>query len=149
MVFGAPCSGKTTFCKKFSERFGTPFYDLTELKEQHRFTRKNILLVLNMLAQTGKNILVEGELDSEAKRAEIRRIFVKAGYNPSLVWIQTDMNTIKARLKMRLRSAAKAKDLYETKVEKMEAPAEFEKAIILSGKHTFQTQMNHVLSQLN
>ena len=31
LVFGAPCSGKTTFCEKFSRRFKAPYYNLQQL----------------------------------------------------------------------------------------------------------------------
>ena len=30
LVFGAPASGKTTFCEKFSQQFRAPYYDLTK-----------------------------------------------------------------------------------------------------------------------
>ena len=43
----------------------------------------------------------------------------------------------------------KAKEEYETKIRAMEAPAELEKPIILSGKHVFETQLQHVLSGLD
>ena len=29
LVFGAPCSGKTTFSKQFAAQFNATFYDLT------------------------------------------------------------------------------------------------------------------------
>ena len=61
----------------------------------------------------------------------------------------TDINTIKARLKLKFRSVSRAKEEYESRIRMMEAPDESEKPIILSGKHTFETQLSHVLSQLS
>ena len=46
LVFGAPCSGKTTFGKNFSKKFGLAYFDLDEIKEQYRLTYKNILLIV-------------------------------------------------------------------------------------------------------
>ena len=148
LVFGAPASGKTTFCEKFSQKFRAPYYNLTDLADECDFSRANLMLILQLLTQTGANLIIEGGLDTEKERDEIRKLFLKSGYNPSLIWIQTDTNTIKARLKQRTKSVSQAKALYDQAIASMEAPAEVENAIILSGKHTFMTQLNQVLSQL-
>lgn len=149
LVFGAPCSGKTTFCEKFSRRFRAPYYNLQSLREEADFTEKQIHVVLEAIAKTGQNIVIEGGLDTEAERNSVRKLLKLCGYDPTLIWIQTDINTIKARLKMKTRSVAKAKEEYESRIRVMEAPAESEHPIILSGKHTFETQLTHVLSQLS
>lgn len=147
LVFGAPCSGKTTFSEKFSDKFKAPFYNLVDLSAKFS-DRKDQLFILELIAKTHQNVIIEGGLDTEKDREEIRRIFKKAGYNPSLIWIQTDVNTIKNRLKVKLKSVAKAKTEYDEKMKTLEAPAESETPIVLSGKHTFETQLTHVLSQL-
>ena len=105
--------------------------------------------MLEAISKTGQNIVIEGGLDTEAEREGVKKLLRLCGYNPSLIWIQTDINTIKARLKMKTRSIARAKEEYETKIRAMEAPAELEKPIILSGKHVFETQLQHVLSGLD
>ena len=60
LVFGAPCSGKTTFANKFANRFDLACYDFDELREKYRLTRKNIILFIELLARTNKNIIIEG-----------------------------------------------------------------------------------------
>ena len=149
LVFGAPCSGKTTFCEKFSNRFKAPYYNLTSLREEAGFTEKQIHVVLEAISKTGQNIVIEGGIDTESERKTVGKLLKSCGYNPALVWIQTDINTIKSRLKSKFRSPTKAKDEYDAKVGLMEAPTDYEKPIILSGKHTFNTQLAHVLSQIN
>ncbi|MBR2989766.1 hypothetical protein IKF40_02450 [Candidatus Saccharibacteria bacterium] len=148
LVFGAPASGKTTFCEKFSQQFRAPYYNLSEIGASNGFSREKVLYILGLIAKTGQNIILEGELDTEVNREEIKNLLREENYNPSLIWIQTDVNTIKARLKSRLKSVAKAKEVYDTEIAKLEAPSEDEKPIVLSGKHTFETQLSHVLSQL-
>lgn len=148
LVFGAPASGKTTFCEKFSSQFRAPYYNLTEIAEDNGFSRDHILNVLDLIARTGQNLVIEGELNTEADREEIKRLFREASYDPSLIWIQTDVNTIKSRLKTRLKSVAKAREEYDEKISQLEAPAETEDPIVLSGKHTFETQLSHVLARL-
>lgn len=148
LVFGAPASGKTTFCEKFSRQFRAPYYNLTELAAEYKFSRADLLVILDLIAQTGQNMIIEGGLDTEADREEIKKLFRARDYAPSLVWIQTDVNTIKGRLKTRLKSVSKAKEEYDSRVAKLEAPAEVENYITLSGRQTFQMQLQGVLSRL-
>ena len=148
LVFGAPCSGKSTFSEKFAEKFDLAIYDFEELKAKYRLTRKNILLIIKIIDRTGKTIIIEGCLSTEKDREEIRNLLRAAGYEPSLIWIQTDVTTIRNRLKVRYKSVSKAKEVYDTEVSAMEAPSDFEEPIILSGKHTFETQTKHVLAGL-
>ena len=46
---------------------------------------------------------------------------------------------------MRYRSVAKAKEYFDEATAAIEAPTDFEKPIILSGKHTFETQTKHAI----
>ena len=148
LVFGAPGSGKTTFAEKFSKKFHAAFFDLGELERENKLDRKTVLFLLEQLAKTNVTLVIEGILDTERERTEVRNVLRRSGYNPSLVWIQTDVNTIRQRLKLKNRSATKAKAEYETRIGRMEAPSEVEAPIVLSGKHTFETQLRHVLTQL-
>lgn len=148
LVFGAPCSGKTTFGEKFAKKFGLAFYDFTKLKEEDKFTRENLLVILELLVRTGQTLVIEGEIDTEKDRMEMRNILRSHGYEPALIWIQTDITTIRQRLKMRYKSVSKAKDAYDKAINEMEAPTEAERPIILSGKHTFETQTRHVIAGL-
>lgn len=148
LVFGAPGSGKTTFAEKFSKKFHAAFFNLGELEKENKLDRKMTLFILEQLARTNVTLVLEGILDTERERTAVRNVLRRAGYNPSLVWIQTDIQTIRQRLKLKNRSASKAKQEYETRIENMEAPSEIEAPIVLSGKHTFETQLRHVLTQL-
>ena len=148
LVFGAPGSGKSTFAERFSKKFHAAFFDLGELERENKLDRNTTLFVLEQVARTNVTLVIEGILDTEQERTEVRNVLRRSGYNPSLVWIQTDVQTIKQRLKLRNRSATKAKAEYETRIEGMEAPSEIEAPIVLSGKHTFETQLRHVLTQL-
>ena len=53
------------------------------------------------------------------------------------------------RLKAKYRSVAKAKEVYDSVVPRLEAPSEIEAPVILSGKHTFETQLKHILAALS
>ncbi len=148
LVFGVPCSGKTTFSEKFANKFSLTYYNLEEIQKEHDLSRKMVLVVLELILKTRQTIVIEGGLGTEKERTEIRNILRNSGYDPALIWVQTDFSTIKMRLKSRYKNVAKAKETYEVAVKDLEAPADFEKPIILSGKHTFETQMKHVLAGL-
>ena len=148
LIFGAPCSGKTTFAEKFGKKFGLAYYNLDEIAEENGFSREQVLATLKLILRTRQTVIIEGGLGTEVERTEVRNVLRNSDYIPSLVWVQTDIATIKLRLKSRYRNMTKAKEVYETAVSELEAPTETEHPIILSGKHTFETQTKHVITGL-
>ena len=148
LIFGAPCSGKTTFAEKFGKKYKLAYYDLDELAREYGFSHEEILVILAQILKTRQTILIEGWIDKEQDRIKMRNLLREHGYDPALIWIQTDIATIRNRLKSRFKSVSKARDFYDAAVSEMEAPGENERAIILSGKHTFETQAKHVVTGL-
>ncbi len=147
LIFGAPCSGKTTFAEKFAQKFGLAYYDYGELAEEG-FSHEAIMRILELIMRTRQTIVLEGGIDTENERAEVRNLLRKYGYEPSLIWVQTDVATLRMRLKSKYRSVAKAKEYFDSVTSSMEAPTDFERPIILSGKHTFETQAKHAITGL-
>lgn len=147
LIFGAPCSGKTTFAEKFAQKFGLAYYDYGELAEEG-FSHESILRILELIMRTRQTIVLEGGIDTENDRAEVRNLLRKHGYEPSLIWVQTDVATLRMRLKTKYRSVTKAKEYFDVVTAGMEAPSDFERPIILSGKHTFETQTKHAITGL-
>ena len=145
LVFGAPCSGKSTFCEKFAARFKAPYFDLGKLVRDYNLDRHMLMIILEQVAKTGQMLVIEGGLDTERDRREVKSVLRKAGYTPTLVWIQTDLGTMKSRLKFREKSIARAKEKLDYGLSTLEAPSELERPVVLSGKHTFETQLRHVL----
>ena len=104
--------------------------------------------ILEIITKAKQSIVIEGGLKTEADRTEVRNILRSHNYKPALVWVQTDFTTIKIRLRARYKTIKKAKEVYDAAVAEMEAPADFERPIILSGRHTFETQTKHTLAGL-
>lgn len=148
LVFGVPCSGKTTFAQQFAAQFGATFYDLDSLQQEHNLSRQFILLLVSEIAKTGATLVLEGGNNTGAERKELLEILRNAGYAPTLIWIQTDVSTVRMRLKNKLKSVEKAKQVYDNRINTMEAPSTAENPIVLSGKHTYHTQLKQVLTQL-
>ena len=145
LVFGAPMSGKTVFAEQFSTRFNAPFLNLAALHEQHHIRRKVALALVEQIAKCKSTIVIEGALDNERQRNEVRTIFEKAGYLPVLVWVQTDLNEIKHRMRRKYKKVSEAKAALETALKTIEATSDDEHPLVISGKHTFQTQCKNVL----
>jgi gluconate kinase len=78
----------------------------------------------------------------------MREMLVKFGYQPIIVWVQTDLNTIKQRMRASYRTLSEAKDALSKALSRIEAPADDEKTIVISGKHTYQTQCRNVVNRL-
>ena len=149
LVFGAPMSGKTAFAEQFSTRFNAPFLNLADLHEQHHISRKVALALVEQLAKCKSTIVVEGALDNERQRNEMRSIFEKAGYQPALIWVQTDLNEIKHRMRHKYKRVADAKAALDAALKTIEAPSDEEEPLVISGKHTFQTQCKNVLTGIS
>ena len=115
--------------------------DLNELHDQYRVSRKVGLILISQIAKCKHALIVEGALDTERQRNEMRDLLMKAGYNPRLVWIQTDLNAIKQRMRKKYSKLDDAK--------KIEAPADYENPLVISGKHMFQTQCRNVIRGLS
>ncbi len=147
-MFGAPGSGKTTFAEKFAKKYRLAYYNLDEIREEYSFSHEALLSILEIITKAKQSIVIEGELKTEKDRTEIRNILRAQGYKPTLVWVQTDFATIKMRLKSKYKTTKKAREIYDAAVAEIEAPAALEKAVILSGKHTFETQNKHALAGL-
>ena len=149
LVFGAPMSGKTTFADQFSARFSAPFLNLAELHEQHHISRRVAINLISQISKCKQTLVIEGAIDTEKQRNEIRAILEKAGYLPVVVWVQTDINEIKHRMRHKYEKLEDAKRALASSIDKLVAPSESENPIVISGKHTFQTQCKNVLNSLS
>ena len=148
LVFGAPMSGKTSFAEHFSTSIEAPFINFNKLKDDIKITRKTALEFIRIIARGKQTIIVEGMTDTESNREEMKKLFEELGYQTALIWVQTDMNAIKQRMLHRYKKLADAKAALSASYEHLEAPNENESPIVISGKHTPQTQIKNVLSRL-
>lgn len=148
LVFGAPKSGKTSFAEHFSQTINAPFLNLTHLVNEYHVSKKLAEELINQISKSRSTLIIEGNIDTEAQRKEMREMLVKFGYQPIIVWVQTDLNTIKQRMRASYRTLSEAKDALSKALSRIEAPADDEKTIVISGKHTYQTQCRNVVNRL-
>lgn len=148
-MVGVPGAGKTQFATEFAEMFGAPRLDcevLTELSDNE--TKVNLAsgAILKELMKTRQTIIFEGATEKRAWRGELARAARAAGYKVLLVWVQTDLPTAKARW-MKARGGDEA--LFEQKLKQFSAPHPSESCVVISGRHTYNTQARTLLKKLS
>ena len=83
LVFGAPKSGKTSFAEHFSQAINAPFLNLTHLINEYHVTKKLAAELIAQIAKSRSTIIIEGLIDTEAQRREMRQLLIKCGYQQS------------------------------------------------------------------
>ena len=149
LVFGAPMSGKTTFAQQFSQRFSAPFLNINALYDEFKISRKMAMVLVSEIAKCKQTMIIEGGLNTEKQRNEMKKLLTAAGYSPVLIWVQTDQTAIKHRIRHKYNTIAEAKAALEASYKKLEAPSDDEHPLVISGKHTFQTQCKNVLTGIS
>lgn len=164
-LLGIPGAGKTFFAKRFSETFNAPFVETDGIRYaissqpsfsalEQRGVERIAENQLKQLFKTHKTLLYEGELESRAARTRLAKLAREAGYEPMFVWVQTEDATARQRATRGVKSHDGTKapiiteERYEQLKDKFTPPNESEKAVVISGKHTYASQAKIVLKRL-
>lgn len=149
MMVGIPGSGKSYFAEKFADTFHAPYIDSLELESRAKDSDAASQLIgytLGELAKSGKSFLFEGNSDTRIRRTEFAAWARSRGYTPLFIWVQTDPATALGRT---LRTKSLGKEEFERAVRNFSAPHDSEKAVVVSGKHTYASQAKVVLKRLS
>ncbi len=155
IMVGLPGSGKTFFAEKFASTFGAPYVSSDTLIQLGITDEKIVFAVtsrqIDELLKTKLSIIVECPSDTRTARLELAKKARQGGYEPLIVWVQTDAVTTKARA---TRDKAKigrilTDEEYDQTVKHFTVPSALEKAVVISGKHTYATQAKVVLQKLS
>lgn len=155
ITVGIPGSGKSFFAEKFAATFQSPFIDYSLLME---IAGQNSAVsdayaghMLKELFKTKQTIVFDGPAATRAERTALQDLAASAGYRCLFVWVQTDTETAKARF---IKAAKKTgrritPRQYDALVKEFTAPiAKEHPNVVVSGKHTFATQVKAVLKSL-
>ncbi len=148
-MVGIPGSGKTQFAKQFSDTFNAPIVEAAFVASHSRDSNATTSLIHAFVAEllkTKQSIVIDGIGSSRKDRIELNKLLRDHGYEPLLVWVQTDTDTAQQR-------AAKAGKSHSTSfdhaIATFSAPHPAEKPLVISGKHTYATQARTVLKRLS
>ena len=148
MMVGVPGSGKSFFASQFAETFHAPYVDslaIEKLSRDGEAAGELIGLMLGELVKTTQSFVFEGNSDSRVRRTEFARWARAKGYHPLFIWVQADQRTA---LKRSLKGGM-TRDTFAAIMREFSAPHEDEKAIVISGRHTYASQARVVLAVLS
>lgn len=165
MLYGYPGSGKTHVARQLSETlhaahlhsdrirgelFTEPRFD----KEENSIVEHLMLYMTEEFLRAGVSVIFDAPTDRLVERRELRNIARKSKAETLLIWLQIDADSAYARLNKRdrRRSDDKFARIYsrqdfETAIGKMQNPRE-EDYMVISGKHTFNTQRSAIIKKL-
>jgi len=153
IMIGIPGSGKSTFADHFADTFQAPIVSQTKLQREFHLSHAEAEelrdRILTEYMKTHRTVLIDGGLDVKDKREEMVRRLVKAGYRPLIVWVQTDTNEAHRRA---TRPYPQGSGLHSEEFDQLldlfDAPGDKEKMVVISGKHTYASQLKIILKQL-
>lgn len=153
IMVGIPGSGKSTFAERFADTFKAPIVSQTKLQLEFRLSLEEAEslrdFILGEYMKTHRTVVIDGGLDSKAKRDDMVKKLVKAGYRPLVVWVQTDTTeALRRAVKPYPRGSSLDPDMFDELVAQFDPPHEKEKTVVISGKHTYTSQLKIVLKQL-
>ena len=153
IMVGIPGSGKSTFAEHFAETFKAPIINESRIAREAHLSAKQAEAVsktlLKELLKINSTFLFEATNLTKVKRTAIVTAVTKAGYRPLVVWVQTELNEAKRRaLKPAPHGSGLQEEEFDALYQSFPAPSAQEKVIVISGKHTYATQLKVVLKHL-
>lgn len=148
-MVGAPGAGKTHFANEFAKMFGAARLDsgvLKDLSNDEAAIRATSLKLLEQMLTTRQTIIFEGATEKRAWRSEIIRLARAAGYKVLFVWVQTDQITARTRW---VRLHRQSEELFDEYFRQFSPPHPSEPYVVISGRHTYNTQARTVLKRLS
>lgn len=162
-LVGIPGAGKTYFAEKFSKTFGAPFIETDKIRRtvfttptyssaEQKIVDELAAYQLVELMKTKKTILYEGGTEARAERLNLAKFVRANGYEPLIVWVQTEPTTAKTRATRGVRGHTKSTLINEERFYQLQSrftmPNSLESPTVISGKHTSASQTKVVLKRL-
>ncbi len=165
LLYGFPGAGKTYFARQLCENLQAAHVHgdriRAELFEQPRYDREENEVISHLMTyMTGEFLSADMSVvhDTNAmrlsERRELRDMARKAGAKTLLIWLQIDIESAYARASKRDRrkaddkhSPALDRQTFERLASGMQNPNN-EDYLVISGKHTFGTQLSAIMKRL-
>lgn len=162
ILYGYPGSGKSTFARSFASEIDNTVHlhyerVKAELKNTHldEPTYQRLLeYMVREFVGAGMNVILDVPVTKKSGRQRVNKLAKELNTKVVMVWLQVDMESALDRLKKR--DKRKANDKYsrsytrnefDTIVNNSQNP-DGEDYVVISGKHTFNTQRAAVFKKL-
>lgn len=154
IMVGIPGSGKTTFAEHFAKTFQAPYINPRTISEltgiDAEATEKVTKLLFDELLKTNRTLIYEGSTYMRTQRMALENMVTKAGYKALFVWVQTDPTESKRRATRKQKGITSlSNSAFDAAFRQFQNPTETEKPVVISGKHTYATQLKVVLKRLS
>jgi len=159
-MVGIPSSGKSFFAEHFADTFKAPIVSFDRLRktifdnpsfsdDEDKILNKISDYVLNEVLKTKRTVIYEGPTNLRNDRAVIAKKARDTGYEPLFIWVQTEASAaMKRATRPSVEKPALSVDGFHAKLNRFSAPHKTEKAIVISGLHTYASQLKIVLKHL-
>ncbi len=166
MLYGFPGAGKTHFARQLTEHINVAhvqadkirselFDDPTFDKQENAIVKHLMTYMTGEFLQSGVSVVYDVNAMRSAERRSLRELALKVKAQPILIWLQIDPETAFTRLNKRDKRKSDDKyalpysrNAFRNYIVKMQNPIESENYIVISGKHTFNTQKSAVTKRL-
>ena len=166
LLYGYPGAGKTNFARQLTDYILAAHVQgdriRSELFEKPRFDKQENDIVTHLMRymtseflQAGVSVVYDANAMRHGERRQLRELAAKAKAEVILVWLQIDPESALARLSMRDRRKSDDKyavsynrQTFKNYLMQMQNPQESENYIVISGKHTFNTQRSAVTKRM-
>lgn len=159
IMTGIPGAGKSYFAERFAESFKAPIVSSTLIRkslfdeptfeepEDYIVDKMTIYLLTEML-KTNRTVIFKGKTDTRSERLDIYKQCKAAGYEPLLVWVQTDVETAKNRFNKQISDKSLSESLFKKRLNKFSQPIKNEFPVVISGKFNYNSQLKIILKRL-
>lgn len=166
LLYGFPGAGKTHFARQLcdelqaahvqgdrirSELFETPAFD----KQENQVVKKLMQYMSEEFLSAGVSVVFDVNAMRSAQRRMLRDMARKAKAESILIWFQLDPETAYMRTTKRDRrksddkyAANITREMFDAQVNGMQNPTTAEDYLVVSGKHTYQTQRSAAIRKL-
>ena len=153
IMVGIPGAGKTTFAEHFAKTFHAPYINPRDIISQTGIDGdaavKVTKVLLDELLKTNRTLMYEGATDTKLQRQAVIQEVTKAGYKTLLVWVQTESAEAKRRATKPQKNVVTLSEAgFDESIRRFQPPLAVESPVVISGKHTYATQLKVVLKNL-
>lgn len=153
IMVGIPGAGKTAFAEHFAKTFQAPYINPREIMAHSGIdadaTEKVTKLFFNELLKTNRTLIYEGPTATRLQRQAVIKQVSRTGYKPLIVWVQTESVEAKRRATKKQKEGTPLSPAqFDAHLKRFQSPVVLERPIVISGKHTYATQLKVVLKHL-
>lgn len=160
VMVGIAGAGKSFFAEHFAQTFNAPIVSYERLRDElynsptFSDDEQEIIgrVANHMLAELFKSertILYEGPSDLRSERTAIAKLAREADYETLFVWVQTESSAAKSRaIKSKKGAFYGQPDQFDKALKRFSPPHASEHAVVISGKHTYASQLKIILKRL-